>query len=81
MVASSAPITVEKTRNWLTGALVKPEDIIATGGGSACASRRRVLACGCGVKWCNAMTMVTKAELSGSATVAVAHAGSHSPCT
>jgi hypothetical protein len=28
MVAKRAPMTVENTRNWLTGAFVKPEDII-----------------------------------------------------
>jgi hypothetical protein len=28
MVAMRAPMTVENTKNWLTGAFVKPEDII-----------------------------------------------------
>jgi hypothetical protein len=28
MVAKRAPMTVENTRNWLTGAFVKPEEII-----------------------------------------------------
>jgi hypothetical protein len=31
MVAKRAPMTVENTRNWLTGAFVKPEDIIVKG--------------------------------------------------
>jgi hypothetical protein len=31
MVARRAPMTVEKTRNWLTGAFVNPEDIIVGG--------------------------------------------------
>jgi hypothetical protein len=31
MVAKNAPMTVENTRNWLTGALVKPEVIIVSG--------------------------------------------------
>jgi hypothetical protein len=30
MVATRAPITVENTRNWLTGAFVNPEDIIVS---------------------------------------------------
>jgi hypothetical protein len=28
MVARRAPMTVENTKNWLTGAFVNPEDII-----------------------------------------------------
>jgi hypothetical protein len=28
IVATMAPMTVEYTRNWLTGAFVKPEEII-----------------------------------------------------
>lgn len=28
IVAKRAPMTVENTRNWLTGAFVKPEEII-----------------------------------------------------
>lgn len=34
MVAKSAPMTAENTRNWLTGALVKPEVIIVSGVGN-----------------------------------------------
>jgi hypothetical protein len=30
MVAMRAPMTIENTKNWLTGALVKPEDIIVS---------------------------------------------------
>ena len=28
IVAKRAPMTIENTKNWLTGAFVKPEDII-----------------------------------------------------
>lgn len=45
----SAPMTVEKTRNWETGAFVKPDDIIVPAcAAAACAERQVSVTCGGG---------------------------------
>lgn len=49
-----APTTVEMTRNWLTGAFVKPEDIMAACDGAVLERGERVIA----RAWCCGARMV-----------------------